>query len=103
VPQPGAATSFYQVSDTAGLVAALGRILGSVSCQFDLPPAENALESPWNIAVLANGVEIPRDADHANGWDYVTGREEIRIYGPTCDALMAGSIGNVSVQFFCHD
>jgi hypothetical protein len=106
VPQLGAATSFYQVSDTAGLVAALGRILGSVSCQFNLPAPENPFESLGDIAVLVNGVELPQDASHVNGWDYGTNgtkMDQIQIYGPSCDALMAGSIGSVAVQFFCHD
>jgi hypothetical protein len=103
VPQLGAATSFYQVSDTAGLVAALGRILGSVSCQFNLPQPENPFESLEDIAVLVNGVELPQDASHVNGWDYGTKMDQIQIYGPSCDALMAGTIGSVAVQLFCHD
>ena len=37
MPQTGAATSFYQVTDTASLVAALQTILGRVgSCQFEI-------------------------------------------------------------------
>ena len=101
VPQTGTATSFYQVSDTAGLVAAFGRILGSVSCVFDLPVPTNSLESTQNIAVLANGVVLPRDANHVNGWDYTTGTTQIQIFGPTCDALMAAKVGDVGVQFIC--
>lgn len=101
VPQTGAATSYYQVGDTAGLVAALGRILGSVSCVFDLPAPPNSLDSTENIAVLSNGVVLQRDASHVNGWDYTTEPMQIQIYGPTCDALMAAKIGNIAVQFIC--
>src|SRR5678815_659622 len=44
--QTGAATSFYQVTDTASLVAALQTILGRVgSCQFDIGAAPNAMTS----------------------------------------------------------
>jgi hypothetical protein len=101
VPQQGAATSFYQVGDTAGLVAALGRILGSVSCVFDLPTPANSLESTQNIAVLVNGVALPRDGNHVNGWDYSSGTTQIQIYGPTCDAIMAAKAGDVAVEFLC--
>jgi hypothetical protein len=101
VPQTGAATSYYQVSDTTGLVAAFGRILGSVSCVFDLPVPTNSLESTENIAVLANGAALPRDADHVNGWDYITGTTQIQIFGPTCNALMAAKVADVAVQFLC--
>jgi hypothetical protein len=101
VPQTGTATSFYQVGDTAGLVAAFGRILGSVSCVFDLPAPTNSLESTQDIAVLANGVVLPHDANHVNGWDYTTGTTQIQIFGPTCDALMAAKVGDVGVQFIC--
>jgi hypothetical protein len=101
VPQQGAATSFYQVGDTAGLEAAFGRILGSVSCVFELPPPINSLESNDNIVVRVNGVVLPLDPNHADGWDYTMGTTQIQIFGPTCDALMAARTGTVGVQFIC--
>jgi hypothetical protein len=101
VPQASAATSFYQVGDTAGLVAALGKILGSVSCVFNLPAPANSLESTEDIAVLADGVVLPRDTSHANGWDYDNGTTQIQIFGPTCDGIMAAKVGTVGVQFIC--
>jgi hypothetical protein len=101
VPQTGGATSYYQVSDTTGLVAAFGRILGSVSCVFDLPTPTNSLESTENITVLSNGAVLPRDADHVNGWDYTTGTTQIQVFGPTCNGLMAAKVADVRVQFLC--
>ena len=101
VPQTGAATSYYQVGDTAGLVAAFGRILGSVSCVFDLPVPTGNGASTQNIVVRANGAELPLDTSHVNGWDYATGMTQIQIFGPTCDGLMAAKVGDVSVQFVC--
>src|SRR5262249_9043839 len=55
VPQVGGATAYYQVSDTAQLVAALGTILGSVTCVFDLPVPTQSRETTSNIAVFVNG------------------------------------------------
>jgi hypothetical protein len=101
VPQPGTVAAYYQVGDTASLVAALGRILGSVSCVFTLP-APGSHESTEDIVVLSNGVVFPRDTAHMNGWDYTSGTTQIQIFGPTCDAVMAGKVGNVSVQFICQ-
>jgi hypothetical protein len=103
VPQAGAATAFYQVSDTAELVTALGTILGSVTCVFDLPAPTDARETTDKIAVLVNGAVLPKDTNHASGWDYHgNDQKQIQIYGPTCDGLMAGKVASVAIQFVCN-
>jgi len=101
VPQTGAATSYYQVGDTAELVAALGRILGSISCVFELPDPTGSLESTDNISVLVNGAVLARDTSHVNGWDYTTGTMQIQLFGSSCDALKAAKVTDVRVQFVC--
>lgn len=101
VPRTGSGTSFYQVGDTTQLVAAFGRILGSVSCVFDLPAPPSSPASTQDIAVFVNGVVLPRDANQVNGWDYTSGMMQIQIFGTTCDALMAAKVGHVAVQFIC--
>jgi hypothetical protein len=102
VPQPGGATAYYQVSDTAGLVAALGAILGSVTCVFDLPTPKDSRESTQNIAVFVNGALLSQDSGHTSGWDYHGADfKQIQIYGPTCDGLMGGKIASVAIQFLC--
>ena len=71
MPQTGAATSFYQVTDTASLVAALQTILGRVgSCQFNIGAAPNTMTSNDFIDVFGDGTPIPRDTTHTDGWDY---------------------------------
>ena len=71
MPQTGAATSFYQVTDTASLVAALQTILGRVgSCQFNIGMAPNTMTSTDFIDVFGDGTPIPRDTTHTDGWDY---------------------------------
>ena len=103
MPQTGAATSFYQVSDTASLVAALNTILGRVaSCKFDIGTAPNSHTSNDYIDVFGDGTPIPRDNTHADGWDYTnTAHTAIEVYGPRCDAVTAGTIMTVTVTFRC--
>lgn len=103
VPQTGAATSFYQVTDTASLVAVLGTILGRVaSCKFNIGTAPNSMTSVDYIDVYGDGVLISQDTTHTDGWDYTNAAHTaIEIYGPKCNAITAGTLMNVTVTFRC--
>jgi len=103
MPQTGAATSFYQVTDTASLVAALQTILGRVgSCQFEIGAAPNSNTSNDFIDVFGDGTKIPRDTTHTDGWDYSNATHTaIEIFGPRCEAVKAGTTMNVTVTFIC--
>jgi hypothetical protein len=103
MPQTGAATQFYQVTDTASLVAALQTILGKVaSCQFNIGTAPNPMTSVDFIDVFGDGTMIPRDQTHTDGWDYTNAdHTAIQVYGPRCDMVTAGTIMNVTVTFRC--
>ena len=35
------------------------------------PPVNDGSVSRSNISVFADGAPVPRDASHANGWDYI--------------------------------
>jgi hypothetical protein len=103
MPQTGAATSFYSVTDTASLVNALNAILGRVaSCKFDVGNAPNSMTSVDQIDVYGDTTLIPKDTSHANGWDYTNAAHTaIEVYGPKCDAILSGSIMTVTVTFRC--
>jgi hypothetical protein len=103
MPQTGAATSFYQVTDTASLVAALQTILGRVgSCQFNIGRAPNSMTSNEMIDVFGDGMPIPRDTTHTDGWDYSNAdHTAIEVFGPRCEAVKAGTTMNVTVTFRC--
>ena len=103
MPQAGAATSFYQVTDTASLVAALQTILGRVgSCQFNVGMAPNSMTSNDMIDVFGDGMPIPRDTTHTDGWDYSNAdHTAIEVFGPRCEAVKAGTTMNVTVTFRC--
>jgi hypothetical protein len=103
MPQVGAATSFYQVTDAASLVAALQTILGRIgSCQFNIGLAPNSMTTNDLIDVFGDGMPIPRDTTHTDGWDYSNAdKTAIEIYGPRCEAVKAGTTVNVTVTFRC--
>jgi hypothetical protein len=52
--------------------------------------------------VYVGGDLIPHDTTRTDGWDvldpYQTG---IAFFGPTCDAITAGTAGGVSAVFYC--
>ena len=61
--------AYYAANSSAELAAAFAQITGVViSCTFDLkgmkPP------SPDDVAVKIDGVKVPRDKTHGEGWDY---------------------------------
>ena len=101
MPQTGAATSFYQVTDTASLVTALGSILGRASsCVFDVGAAPNRMTRVNAIDVYGDGALIQHDP--TNGWDYSNAAHtQITLYGTTCNAVTTGNIKSVTVTFNC--
>jgi len=52
--------------------------------------------------VRVDGVEIPRDRQHLNGWDHVDATKmSVEIYGPACEALSSGQPHTVTVFWKC--
>ncbi len=93
--------AYYAANSSAELAAAFAQITGAViSCTFDLngmkPP------SPDDVAVKIDGVKVPRDKTHGEGWDYDGDVENVVIYGQTCERLKgAGATTNVQIIFGC--
>jgi hypothetical protein len=93
--------AYYAANSSADLAAAFAQITGIViSCTFDLkgrtPP------SPDDVAVKIDGVKVPRDKTHAEGWDYDTGLANVVVYGQACEQLKgAGATSNVQIIFGC--
>ena len=50
-----------------------------------------------------NGVAVPRDTEHVNGWDYVASPSStnIELYGTWCDQLIATRQFEVIVYYEC--
>jgi hypothetical protein len=96
---PGQA-AYYQVNNTADLVSALNKITGQlVSCTYPLsmvPANPDYVEIDDN-----NGMKIPRDKTHMNGWDYGAGDMSIIFYGAACDNLQKGVTTSIQAVFGC--
>jgi hypothetical protein len=72
---------------------------GAQPCTFMLPPRGPNYDSA-HIAVSDGSAAIPKDTSHQNGWDYVDPTQtQIQIWGPTCDAIMAGTVHTVCIEF----
>lgn len=100
VPQAGAATSYYAATDQAALESAFMAIVGQASsCIFVIPPPPNNSTDQTHIGVQVNGMDLKQDTTHANGWDF-SGTGQVQVYGPNCDAIMAGT-ATVAIVFKC--
>lgn len=90
---------YYQADDAASLRSAFAAIAGSVlSCSYALgtrPPDPNLLY------VYFDGVAVPRDGSHANGWDYNGAQNQINFYGAACQQLQSGQVGQLTVVYGC--
>lgn len=90
---------YYPVSSTAELATVLTNIGGAIGrCSFGLGSAP---PDPSNIAVTGDGLRIPKDLTHMNGWDYGTGGTSIQIYGSWCDQARAGTLKDIKAVFGC--
>jgi hypothetical protein len=97
----GGTGSYYPATSPAQLQQALQSISGSivqVSCTFDLqavPPDASKL------SVTLDGNQIPRDPNHAMGWDYDPATNTITFYGATCNSIQSGSGGTLGIDYGC--
>jgi hypothetical protein len=87
VPNCGADASLQRVADA-----------GAGACVLALVPPPNYGPSIIDVyvyeatSVPTAFIVIPRDLTHVDGWDFTDGSETaIQLYGPTCDALQAGT------------
>jgi hypothetical protein len=96
---------YYPVTSAAELVTAVNALVTiAATCVFPVPPppTNDGTTNRSNIIVRGDGVEIPKDPTHTNGWDYTDGAMmSVTLYGPACDAVMAGTVQNVSIVFIC--
>ena len=100
VPQMGAATDYYAVTDASSLSQALQTIAVSViSCQITL---ETAPDNPNGVQVYIDGQSVPHDMSKMNGWDYTDDTyTTIELYGAACDLLQDGAEHDLTATFEC--
>ena len=97
--------AFIRVTGTSNLTTALRTMIdNSARCVFTIPPppTDDGATNRLDIAVAIDGVDIPHDYDHENGWDYTdSSLEHMQLYGPVCDHVMAAAAPAVTVSFLC--
>lgn len=96
---PGA-KPYYQVSSTSDLEMVLKNVAGQiVSCSYAL---QQVPTNPDLVTIQDNnGMTIPRDPTHMNGWDYGPGNMSINFYGAACDALQSGVTSSITAVYGC--
>jgi hypothetical protein len=99
-PRQGTPT-YYPVSNTADLVAALNAIVTIAgSCTYPIPAPPNNMTSRSQIDVFVNGTTIPMST--TDGWSYGnTEMTSVVINGPLCQQIMDGNVTDVKVVFRC--
>ncbi len=91
--------AYYEVSNQTDLVNVLNKVAGQiVSCSYAL---QQVPSNPDLVEIDGNGVKIPRDPTHMNGWDYGPGDMSINFYGAACDALQKGITTSISAIYGC--
>ena len=99
-PKPGN-TKFYEANNAADLNMALQAIAGGIivpSCTFQL---QMAPPDPTNVTVTINGMAVPKDTSHQNGWDYHPNAMTITFFGTYCDTIKMGASTAVNFIYGC--
>ncbi|CAN5139524.1 hypothetical protein BH09MYX1_BH09MYX1_05410 [soil metagenome] len=100
VPASNVSPKFYNAGNKASLDKALATIASlTLSCTFKLgsvPP------DPTKLFVFVDKkTQLTRDPNKLNGWDYDPVKNEVTVYGKTCDDFKAGVVKAVDVVYGC--
>jgi hypothetical protein len=69
------------------------------SCVFPMPEPPPGTGSP---RVAIDGLAIPYDETHQNGWAYIDAmRAAFSFYGPACDRILSSWESEVQITFLC--
>jgi hypothetical protein len=115
----GGATGDAGAGTGGSTVATDARAKADSLCQYDVDavpasvdgggdPCTFLVEYPVEPAlpvdafrIIVDGVQLPYD--QTNGWTYTDVTQRVvRIVGPTCDAIKAGTVRTIWVEFYCY-
>jgi hypothetical protein len=98
--QPGE-PRYYSVRSSEALTAAFTSIQRSITqCAFVTPSRP---DDPDEIEIEIDGVPVPRDETHRDGWDWTDPDfGAISFFGPSCDRA-AGTTTAVTARVGCRD
>jgi hypothetical protein len=92
-------SAYYQVSSTMDLVNTLNKIAGQiVSCNYAL---QSAPDHPDLVTIQSDGMDVPHDTTHMNGWDFGPMNLSIVFYGTACNDLQNGVTQMVQAVYGC--
>ena len=102
-PQVGAATQYYAVTDTAGLVSVLAQIIGkAASCTIPLTGVSGNLDKVAVSAKDAAGNAIEIMQDPVNGWSYTDAtKTAIILNGDACNNLKSVTYTGFQFIYTC--
>lgn len=88
------------VEEPEAIAEAMDGIAGDVApCRFHMMPGE--VVDPAKVYFLVDGVEVPYDPGHADGWDWFNAWT-VDFYGPTCERIVAGGASTVVARINCE-
>lgn len=91
---------------TTNLASALDEIArAATDCTFDLPaPKADADLEKTNVTLdRAGGPQtLVRDPKHLQGWDYLPGNMQIKLYGDACKVVREDPMAKVTVVLGCR-
>jgi hypothetical protein len=101
--QTGAATQYYAVTDTAGLVSVLAQIIGkAASCTIPLSGVSGSLDKVAVSAKDASGNTIEIMQDPTNGWSYTDAtKTAIILNGDACNNLKSVTYTGFQFIYTC--
>jgi von Willebrand factor type A domain len=93
------ALRYYQADNAQALGDAFESIIGTVlSCNYELSEVPADIDS---LFVYFDQNPVDRDTTRTDGWDHDAASNVITFYGPSCDALEAGSVTNLVIVYGC--
>ena len=99
--RPAPTPSYYLVTDTATLEAALTTIAASATpCSFALPAATRRQHAgDLRPPPAAGASRLPKDP--ANGWAYAADMKSVALNGTACASVQSGAYASIVASYLC--
>jgi hypothetical protein len=99
--------SYYSVATAGELTDGVDPLIRASTepCRIALPPppTDDGRTGRDAIVIFADGVQVPHDTTHTEGWDYTDASDAtVTIYGGACAAIETGTIRAITIEFICR-
>jgi len=89
---------YFPATIQSDLVAVLTDITNQVTCTF---PLAKSPPLPDDVVVTVDGIQVERDPNRSDGWEYVEGGRAVQLFGEACVQLRARQAQAVNITFGC--